>query len=253
MTHVLLDRAAATPHDTNNSDDVAASRHDINSTSHAVDRMLTIAVFSQKGGAGKSTLAVHLAVAASVSMKVVLIDADPQATVATWAADRAKHSPFVARAESSTIEQLLASARDEGYDLAIIDCPPHAAPGTAALLRSADHVVIPAQPTMPDLTATARSVALARAAGKQFSFVVNRAPSRAPEVSQAIEALRTGAPVAPVVIGDRRAFSRALTDGLAVTEFASSTSKAATEINGYWQWLYAQIRREQWQRQQAVA
>lgn len=215
--------------------------------------MLTIAVFSQKGGAGKSTLAVHLAVAASRSMKVILVDADQQATVANWAADRKQPSPFIARAEPSSIEQLLAAARDEGFDLAVIDCPPHAAPGTAALLRAANHIVIPSQPTMPDLAATARSVALARAAGKPHSFVINRAPTRAPEVAQAVAALSTGGMVSPVVIGDRRAFSRALTDGLAVTEFASGNSKAANEINDYWTWLSEHMRREAWQTQQAAA
>lgn len=215
--------------------------------------MLTIAVFSQKGGAGKSTLAVHLAVAAGKSMNVILIDTDPQGTVANWAADRKQTSPFVARAEPSSIEQLLSGARDEGFDLAVIDCPPHAAPGTAALLRAADHIVIPAQPTMPDLAATARSVTLARATGKPYSFVINRAPTRAPEVAQAIAALSTGGVVSPIVIGDRRAFSRALTDGLAVTEFASSNSKAAAEITDYWNWLSEHTRKEQWQTQQAAA
>ncbi len=164
--------------------------------------MLTVAVFSQKGGAGKSTLAVHLAVAASRSLNVILVDADQQATVANWAAGRKHSSPFIARAEPSSIEQLLAAARDEGFDLAVIDCPPHAAPGTAALLRSADHIVIPSQPTMPDLAATARSVALARATGKSHSFGINRAPTRAPEVAQAVAALSTGGVVSPVVIGD---------------------------------------------------
>jgi chromosome partitioning protein len=236
----------------NNSDDVAASCH-VTGPGAGAEPMLTIAVFSQKGGAGKSTVAVHLAVAASVSMKVVLVDADQQGTVAAWAADRSRTDPFVARAQPTNIDQLLAGARAEGFELAVIDCPPHAVPGTAALLRSADHVVIPCQPTMPDLTATSRSVALARAAGRAFSFVVNRAPTRAPEVLQAIEALRGGAPVSPVVIGDRRAFSRALVDGLAVTEFSSKSSKAAAEITDYWKWLYEQLRREQWQRQQAAA
>lgn len=216
--------------------------------------MLTIAVFSQKGGAGKSTLAVHLAVAASRAMQVILIDADPQATVANWAADRKQPSPFIARAEPSSIEQLLAAARDEGFDLAVIDCPPHAAPGTAALLRAADHIVIPSQPTMPDLAATARSVALARATGKPHSFVINRAPTRAPEVAQTVAALSTGGVVSPIVIGDRRAFSRALTDGIAVTECASGSSKAAAEITDYWTWLSEHMRKEQtWQTQQAAA
>ena len=105
---------------------------------------------------------------------------------------------------------------------------------------------------MPDLSATARSVALARSAGRSYSFVVNRAPSRAPEVAQAIEALRCGGQVAPVVIGDRRAYARALTDGLAVTEFAPGSSKAATEINSYWTWLYEHMKEQAWQTQQAA-
>ncbi|EHR73112.1 ParA family protein [Ideonella sp.] len=214
--------------------------------------MLTLAVFSQKGGAGKSTLAVHVAVAAARSMKVILIDADPQGTVASWAHGRQAMDPFVARVEPSSITQLLDGAKSEGFKLAVVDCPPHAAPGTTALLRAANHIVIPTQPTMPDLSATARSVALARSAGRSYSFVVNRAPSRAPEVAQAIEALGCGGQVAPVVIGDRRAYARALTDGLAVTEFALGSSKAATEINTYWTWLYEHMKEQAWQTQQAA-
>lgn len=233
------------------SDDMAAS-HCADMSAGGQPGMLTIAVFSQKGGAGKSTVAMHLAVAASQTLKVVLIDADPQATVAMWAADRTSPQPFVARTDPASIERLLTDARAEGYELAIVDCPPHAAPGTLALLRAADHIVIPAQPTMPDLAATARSVALARAAGRTFSFVVNRAPNRAPEVAQALDALSAGGTVSPVVIGDRRAFSRALTEGLAVTEFASSASKAAGEVANYWNWLYAHARKETWPTRQAA-
>ncbi len=214
--------------------------------------VLTLAVFSQKGGAGKSTIAVHVAVAAARSMKVILIDADPQGTVASWAQDRQAMAPFVARVEPSSIAQLLDGAESEGFDLAVIDCPPHAAPGTTVLLRAAQHIVIPCQPTMPDLSATARTVALARSAGRSYSFVVNRAPARAPEVVQAIEALGGGGRVAPVVIGDRRAYSRALTDGRAVTEFAPSGSKAADEINSYWEWLYEHAMEQAWQTQQAA-
>ncbi len=179
-------------------------------------------------------------------MKVILIDADPQATVATWATDRARESPFVARAEPSTIGHLLEAASAEGFGLAVIDCPPHAAPGTTALLRVADHIIVPSQPTMPDLAATARSVTLARAAGRNFSFVINRAPSRAPEVAQAIEALSAGGIVSPIVIGDRRAFSRALADGLAVTELGGGGAKAASEIKDYWNWLQQQMEKHEW-------
>jgi len=214
--------------------------------------MKTIAVFSQKGGSGKSTVAIHLAVAAGANGRVILIDADPQATVATWGANRAKTTPFIARVDPASIEELLIAAQAQGFDLAVVDCPPHAAAGTAALLRIADHIVIPAQPSMPDLAATQRSVILARATGKPYSFVVNRAPPRAPEVMQAVEALAAGGPVAPIVIGDRRAFARALTDGFAVTEFAAKGSKAVAEMLAYWHWLKQHIQEvEVWQTQAA--
>jgi chromosome partitioning protein len=120
-------------------------------------------------------------------------------------------------------------------------------------LAASDHIVIPVQPSMPDLAATQRSVALAHAAGKPFTFVVNRAPPRAPEVAQAIEALASGGTVAPMTIGDRRAFARALTNGVAVTEFAAPSSKAVQEIQAYWAWLDHHINEiDAWQTQRAA-
>jgi chromosome partitioning protein len=209
----------------------------------------TVALFTQKGGAGKSTLAIHIAVAASASHHVLLVDADPQGTVTAWGALRSAPLPFVAKVDPSTIQTLLCAARDEGYTLVILDCPPHAVAGTAALLAVADHIVIPCQPTMPDLAATQRAVLLASASGKPFSLVINRAPARAPEVFQALQALQSAGLVSPVTIGDRRAFSRALTDSLAVTEFGREDGKAALEVVRYWTWLdqHMQMEDTTWQ------
>jgi chromosome partitioning protein len=194
------------------------------------------ALCSTKGGCGKSTLAIHLSVAAACTHKVLLVDADPQGTVSTWGATRSSDQPVVVKANPSNIVEIVDAARDEGFTLVFIDCPPHAIAGTTDLLAVADFVVIPCQPTMPDVAATQQAVMLVVASGKPFSFAINRAPARAPEVAQTQMALASAGEVSPVVIGDRRAFSRALTDSLAVTEMPHG-EKASFEILSYWNWL----------------
>jgi chromosome partitioning protein len=210
-------------------------------TSTSKRKLRAAAVFAQKGGSGKSTIAVHLAVVAGHRHRVLLVDADPQATVATWSKERSAPTPVVARADPGCIEDVLDAADSEGFNLAIVDCPPHAAPGIHALLMATDHVVIPVQPTMPDLAAIGRTMAIVRAAGKPFTFVVNRAPARSADVGEAIEALSAGGVVVPVPIGDRRAFARALTTGAAVSEFAQPNAKAVQEIQACWAWFEQRI------------
>ena len=200
--------------------------------------MRSVAVFSQKGCSGKSTIAIHLSVMAARGHRVLLVDADPQGTVAAWGASRTRPIPMVVRADPNNLAEILRSARQERFELVVVDCPPHAIAGTAALLRHVDHVVTPVQPTMPDITATQRTVSLVAAAGKPISFVINRAPARAAEVAQAREVLEPAGPVSPVTLGDRRAYARALTDSLAVTEYArNDDDKAVAEIFRYWIWL----------------
>ena len=207
-------------------------------SSHLRSGMRSVAVFSQKGGSGKSTVAIHLSVMAARGHRVLLVDADPQGTVAAWGASRTRPTPMVVRADPNNLAEILLSARQERFELVLVDCPPHAIAGTAALLRHVDHVVTPVQPTMPDITATQRTVSLVAAAGKPISFVINRAPARAAEVAQAREVLEPAGPVSPVTLGDRRAYARALTDSLAVTEYArNDDDKAVAEIFRYWIWL----------------
>jgi len=185
---------------------------------------------------------------------ISLVDADPQGTVAAWGASRTVPHPFVAKVDPSTIKNLLCAARNEGYTLVILDCPPHAVAGTATLLAAADHIVMPCQPTMPDLAATQRAMLLTVASGKPFSLVINRAPAHAREVTQAQQALESAGVVSPVTIGDRRAFSRALTDSLAVTEFGREDEKAALEVVRYWNWLdqHMQMEDSKWQLKEAA-
>ncbi|SEF14473.1 MULTISPECIES: ParA family protein [Pseudomonadota] len=201
-------------------------------------RMRTISVFSQKGGSGKSTIGIHVSVEASKSQKTALIDADGQGTGQAWASGRAKDEPAVVAGAPSNIRDLLASAEAEGYELAIVDCPPHINAGASELVSVADLVVVPVQPTFPDMAALNRALSVISAAGRPFVFVLNRADKRSPETRDAIETLSRVGPVCPEYFGDRKAFGRALSSGLAVCEFTSNPDdKAASEARAVYQWL----------------
>jgi chromosome partitioning protein len=200
--------------------------------------MRSIAFLSQKGGSGKTTLAVHLAVAAQRE-KVILIDTDPQASASTWAAARAVDEPLVVK--STTVETRMLLNKSQGRTFAVIDTAPHNIAGVEIVAAAADMLLIPCRPSVFDLAATESSVKIAKAARKPAAFVLNACAARGPEVDQAREVLQKhGYPVAPVTIGDRKAFSRAIITGEAVTEFEPS-GKAAQEIMALWRWINKQL------------
>jgi len=203
---------------------------------HGVVKVL--AFLSQKGGAGKTTLAVHTAVAAhEAGRKVALIDTDPQRSASAWGEARQSAAPIVATASVADLARVLTAARGDGIDLAIVDAAPHAAPEAARIARTADLVVIPCRPTAFDLAAAQAAVRIVTAAKAKAVFVLSACPFRAPEIGETREALASyGLPVAPVEITDRRAFARAVATGRAVTEFEGD-GKAAGEIRALWTWL----------------
>jgi chromosome partitioning protein len=202
--------------------------------------MRTVAFFNSKGGAGKSTLSIHVGVAASYDRRVALLDADPQGTLRAWSQVRPQESPSVMATKVATLAGDLDNMRARGVDLAIIDCPPYITAESSRLVAMADFVIVPAQPTMPDIAGCQYAVNIIKAAKKPFVFVVNRGPSRAPEIGMTVEALSEHGTVCPVVIGDRRAFSRALMSGLSVTEMESD-SPASAEATAACAWLLDQV------------
>ncbi len=204
--------------------------------------MKVIAFLSQKGGAGKTTLAVHTAVAAhEAGLGVVLIDTDPQKSATAWGEARQEEAPVVATADVSELRRVLDAARSNGMGLAIVDAAPHAAPAAASIARAADLIAIPCRPTAFDLAAVEGAVRIAKAAGVKAAFVLSACPFRAPEIAETRDALGSyGLPVAPVEITERRAFARAVASGRAVTEFEAD-GKAAGEIRALWSWLQEQI------------
>lgn len=204
--------------------------------------MKKIAFLSQKGGSGKTTLAVHTAVAAyEAGETVVVIDTDPQKSATVWGEARSQDTPIVATVATAELSQVLSVADKEGMSLAIVDTAPHAAPAAAKIAQSVDLIVIPCRPTAFDIAAAGSAVDIIKAAGVPAVFVLSACPFRSPEIAETKTLLAEyGIPISPVDIIDRRAFARAVASGRAVTEFESD-GKAAGEIRALWNWLKGQM------------
>jgi chromosome partitioning protein len=188
-------------------------------------------VLSQKGGAGKTTIALHLAVAALQDGKSVLVlDVDPQRSSAKWANIRENDSPRVIAAITPDIPKALADAARRGVELAIIDTSPRADSDCIDICRRSDFVIVPARPSVMDIPAVEETMALIERAGQinKSVIVLNAVPSNTSEGAEAAEVLSQIGELLPVHLGDRVDFRRALTGGQGVTEFAPK-SKAAIE------------------------
>lgn len=204
--------------------------------------MRTIAIISQKGGAGKTTLALHLAVAAErKGRSTAVIDLDPQASAAGWKDHREKEQPPVIAAPPARLGPLLDAARSAGADLAIIDTAPHAESASLTAARAADLILIPCRPAILDLRAIGATVEIARIAGKPAAVVLNAVPPRGSLAKEAAEAVTAyGVTLAPVHFAHRAAFVHALTAGQTAQEY-EPIGKAAEEVAGLYAWTCAQV------------
>lgn len=200
-------------------------------------RVITIA--AQKGGAGKSTIAAHLGVLADRDASpALLVDTDPQGSLAFWHGLRQAPTPVLVREAVRELPGILDAARADGVRWAIVDTPPHASADIAAAIRSADLTLIPTRPATFDLAAVAATVDMAKALGRPFVAVINAAPPRrgigdVAVVAEARTVLeRMGAPVVGVLTS-RASFGHALASGEAVAEF-EPTGPAAYEMAKLW-------------------
>ena len=114
--------------------------------------MKTIALIAQKGGTGKTTLALSLAVAAEQDGKqAVIIDLDPQATACKWSDRRQAETPVVVDAQAARLGKALKAAEDRGVDLVIVDTPARNADTSLEAAKLADLVVLPCRTQIYDL------------------------------------------------------------------------------------------------------
>ena len=188
-------------------------------------------MMSQKGGAGKTTLVVHLAVEAQrQGVKVEIVDTDPQQSAGVWSRARGGDTPIVTHVQPTKLAAALIQRASAGVELVIIDTAPNVGPDAVDVAKLADRVLIPVRPGVFDLAAARQTIEIVKEAGTESVLVLSACPHRAPEVPMAREALAlSGLPVAETSIGDRRAYSRAIQTGKAVNEFEPD-GKAAAEI-----------------------
>jgi chromosome partitioning protein len=198
---------------------------------------MKIGILNQKGGAGKTTIALHLAHALALqNYQVMLVDADPQGSSRDWATARESDAPFSVIALDRPIIHKEISKLSQGYDYVIIDGAPRVSDLTRSAILASDIVLIPIQPSPLDIWAAHSVVELIQSAeiykpNLKARFIINRKIVNTAIASEAVEVLKNYPyPVLDAKISQRIAFAESLNIGSTVLETAPK-SIAALEIN----------------------
>ena len=200
--------------------------------------MRVLALSSQKGGSGKTTLSGHLAVQAHLAGQgpVCLIDIDPQGSLADWWNEREAEMPAFAQTTVARLQADLEVLRQQGFRLAVIDTPPAITMAIQSVIQVAELVVIPTRPSPHDLRAVGATVDLCERAGKPLLFVVNGATPKAKITYEAAVALSQHGTVAPVTLHHRTDFAASMIDGRTVME-VDPRSKSSNEVRELWEYI----------------
>jgi chromosome partitioning protein len=204
--------------------------------------MHVLAVASQKGGSGKTTLAGHLAVQAELvkAGPVALIDTDPQGSLAEWWNAREADFPVFVHTFVTQLESDLQRMREDGIKLVIIDTPPAITATISFVISNCDLVLIPTRPSPHDLRAAGVTVDLAESLGKPLMFIINAATPRARITTESAIALSQHGTVAPSIIHQRTEFAASMIDGRTVMELPNA-ARSALEISLLWDYIDSRI------------
>ena len=195
-----------------------------------------IAIAQRKGGSGKTTLAAHLGVTwAAAGHSVALLDTDPQGSLAQWYRRRAERlAPGRAGLEFAAVTgwraagEIMRYARD--HDIVLVDSPGSAEGDVRTTIRAAGLVLVPVQPSPPDVWATLPTLDMAQQEGVPALLVLNRVPARASLTAAMRERLAAyDVGLATIGIGNRVALAAAFAEGWGIGESAP-VSTAASEI-----------------------
>jgi chromosome partitioning protein len=227
--------------------------------SHLMHRVpFYIAVLSEKGGVGKTTLALHLAwIIAKMAGKeyrltddVLLVDADPQGSVLAWQDERKGETPFKILEHAQPDLHMYLQARhisdnvDDYFGICVIDCPPRATDIARSAILTADFVIIPTQPSSLDVWAGQQTISLIEESGQfrkvppPYCIALNRVIVNT-EISRKVDtALRNaGIPVLDTWIKQRVAYAECVSAGKTIFE-TEPTSKAAIEMRQLFKDIY---------------
>jgi chromosome partitioning protein len=220
--------------------------------------MRTVTLVTQKGGAGKTTLATSLAIAAQQAGEMVAaFDLDPQASLVEWGKMRKKadtaavanpNLPVVERFPPDRIGQakaMIESLGKKGVTLTILDTAGADTPTTHAAMEASSFCLVPIRPTRLDLLAVRATVQAIMRSGKQFAFVLNQCSTiprnnRANDTATGLASI--GFMAEPLILS-RHDYQDAFASGQGVTEYAPD-SKAADEIRQLWAWIDNQTKEQ---------
>lgn len=188
------------------------------------------AVISQKGGSGKTTLVVNLAVEAFLTGKRTLIlDVDPQGSAATWGDLRDRPGPEVRICIANRLAREIGNAAQQGFECIVVDTAGHAADSMVTAARLSRLALIPCRPQIFDLATMRASLDASLMAQTPAVTVFTAAPTRGHRlIDGAREALAAEeAAVLPAILKQRTAFAQSPTIGLGASEFAPNSPAAA--------------------------
>ena len=206
--------------------------------------MKTLAVLSRKGGPGKTTLSINLAVAAEkAGQTTILIDLDEQRSADRWGKRRTEEAheetPFVTTTLSSRLKEVLYRAENAGATLAIIDTSPSTGRGPEDAAKVADMALIPCEASLINAEAITSTINVIRKANVDARVVLNKVDPRTSKdrIKQAHEAIeKFDVPSAPCHVAHRVAFVDAYALGLSVQEF-EPRGKASKEITDLYKYI----------------
>lgn len=203
--------------------------------------MFTISLVSQKGGTGKSTILIGLAVAAArAGHDVAVIDVDPQATAANWKDRRAAENPAVVSAQASRLRQTLEVARENGVEYAFIDTAGRLDDAALNAARLSNLVLTPTRPNIAEVETLPKVKDMMGLADNRPTFVLLNgiSPTATTAVRDVQNAIRDlyGLECCPVHICQRNAYVDCLVSGNAPQEM-DPEGKAADELTRLFQFV----------------